>query len=231
MAENGRAAYLAWIAHYDGEGELSKRTALAKAKLETLHYKSERSLSFEWCTEMMMKCFHTLHKDPDQRYYSEQRKVEKLLTAIPELTAAKVLTESLHGNNFANACGYFSQQVSRVHGPAQLEYRQEGKSCKRGIYAIDSQAGVADGDEAAMEDTMAAEVDKVEDADKAMIPAAGDDVININGVNITDPHRSFTRNKWDTLGPEGCTSVLSMRERTQERGGRTSGGCDGGGRG
>jgi hypothetical protein len=37
MAENGRAAYLAWIAHYDGEGELSKRTALAKES-ETQNY-------------------------------------------------------------------------------------------------------------------------------------------------------------------------------------------------
>jgi hypothetical protein len=50
MAENGRNAYLAWIAHYNGEGELSKRTAPAEAKLETLHYKSERSMSFERCT-------------------------------------------------------------------------------------------------------------------------------------------------------------------------------------
>jgi hypothetical protein len=69
MAENGKNAYLAWIAHYNGEGELSTRTALAKAKLETLHYKNERSMSFERrCTEIMTKCFNTLHKDPDQRY-------------------------------------------------------------------------------------------------------------------------------------------------------------------
>jgi hypothetical protein len=34
-AENGRGAYLAWVAHYNGEGELSKRTAIAKEKLDT----------------------------------------------------------------------------------------------------------------------------------------------------------------------------------------------------
>jgi hypothetical protein len=34
------------------------------------------------------------------------------------------------------------------------------------------------------------------------------------------------------VGPEGHTTVLSLREpRTQERGGRTGGGCNGGGRG
>jgi hypothetical protein len=30
LAKNGRAAYQAWINHYNGQGKLSKRTALAK---------------------------------------------------------------------------------------------------------------------------------------------------------------------------------------------------------
>jgi hypothetical protein len=79
--EDGRAAYLAWIAHYNGKGELSKRTAIAKSKLNQLHYHNERSMSFEKCTKIMTKCFNTLHKDPDQ-CYSNRQKVEKLLKAI-----------------------------------------------------------------------------------------------------------------------------------------------------
>jgi hypothetical protein len=94
MAEDGRAAYMSWMAHYNGKGELSKRMAIAKAKLDQLHYKNERSMSFEKCTEVMTKCFNTLHKDPDQRY-SDQQKAEKLLKAIKcqegELLAAKVI--------------------------------------------------------------------------------------------------------------------------------------------
>jgi hypothetical protein len=43
-------AFMAWTAHYSGEGELSKRTAIAKAKLNQLHYKNERSMSFKKCT-------------------------------------------------------------------------------------------------------------------------------------------------------------------------------------
>jgi hypothetical protein len=68
LAEDGRAAYTAWTTHYNGEGELSKRTAIAKSKLDALHYKNEKSMSFEKCTEIMTKCFNTLHKDIDQRY-------------------------------------------------------------------------------------------------------------------------------------------------------------------
>ena len=46
LAENGRAAYQAWVNHYNGEGELSKRTAMVKMRLAALHYKNERSLLF-----------------------------------------------------------------------------------------------------------------------------------------------------------------------------------------
>jgi hypothetical protein len=47
MMEDGRATYMAWTEHYNGKGELRKRTSLAKSKLESLHYKNERSMSFE----------------------------------------------------------------------------------------------------------------------------------------------------------------------------------------
>jgi hypothetical protein len=54
-SENGRAAYKAWADHYNGEGELSKRTAIAKSRLSQLHYKNERSMSFKKCSELMTK--------------------------------------------------------------------------------------------------------------------------------------------------------------------------------
>jgi hypothetical protein len=121
MVENGRVAYMAWMAHYNGEGELSKRTAIAKAKLNQLHYKNEWSMSFEKCIEVMTKCFsNTLHKEPDQQY-SDRQKVEKLLKSIKcqegNLLAAKVMIDQQYPCNFVAACGYFLQQVlARVHG-------------------------------------------------------------------------------------------------------------------
>ena len=44
--ENGRRAFLAWSDHYNGQGELSKRTSLAKARLQGLHYKNEQSMPY-----------------------------------------------------------------------------------------------------------------------------------------------------------------------------------------
>jgi hypothetical protein len=44
-SEDGRAAL--WTTHYNGQGKLSKRMAIAKARLNNLFYKTEQSMSFE----------------------------------------------------------------------------------------------------------------------------------------------------------------------------------------
>jgi hypothetical protein len=66
--------------------------AIAKSKFDQLHYQNERSMSFEKCMEIMMKCFNTLHKDPDQCYFDRQN-VEKLLKVIKCQDAAKAVIE------------------------------------------------------------------------------------------------------------------------------------------
>jgi hypothetical protein len=122
--ENGRRAFLAWMSHYNGQGELSKRTAMAKARIKSLFYKNERSLSFEKVMEILSKSFSTLDKDPDERYL-ECQKVEKLLQCIQtpdmEVVAQKSVIASQYANDISGACNYFSAQVSRLHGGAQLE--------------------------------------------------------------------------------------------------------------
>jgi hypothetical protein len=75
---NVRGAFLASTSHYNGQGELSKRTAMAKARIKSLFYKNEHSLSFEKVMEILSKLFSTLDKYPDVRYL-EHQKMEKLL--------------------------------------------------------------------------------------------------------------------------------------------------------
>jgi hypothetical protein len=73
MAEDGRGAFLAWTDYYNGQGELSKHTASAKAKIANLFYRNEGSLSFERVLEILtrhfqfwrriqMKCFQIVRK-------------------------------------------------------------------------------------------------------------------------------------------------------------------------
>lgn len=230
-AENGRAAYMAWTAHYNGEGELSKRTALAKAKLDQLHYKNERSMSFEKCTEVMTKCFNTLHKDPDQRY-SDRQKVEKLLKSIKcqegELLAAKVVIDQQYPRDFVGACGYFSQQVARIHGPAQLEYKQQ-RGKKRGIYAIDTRQGRGGRGRGRTGNRSG------RGGHGGRGGARGRGNSNnthlMNGIDVSDPMRNFTAQEWETLGPANRTLIMEMRNRTSGQGRGTGGRGQGRGRG
>jgi hypothetical protein len=221
-AENGRNAYLAWVEHYNGEGELSKRTAIAKSKLDALHYRNERSMSFERCTEIMTKCFNTLHKDPDQRY-SNHQEVEKLLKAIhctdPELLAAKAIIDQNFPRNFISACGYFSQQVACIHGPAQLEYWQS-RHRKRGISAVDTQPTRGGRGRGRFGNRSGGRGNGRGDRGRGHGGRSyGNHVIN--GINVSDSNCSFTAQEWEALGPNGGrTTVMQMQERLSGRGGR-----------
>jgi hypothetical protein len=107
--ENGRGAFLAWMSHYNGQGELSKHMAMAKARVKSLFYKNEHSLSFEKVMEILSKSFSTLDKDTDERY-SECQKVEKLLQCIQtpdmEVVAQKSVIASQYANDFSGPCNY-----------------------------------------------------------------------------------------------------------------------------
>jgi hypothetical protein len=95
-----------------------------KAKIKSLFYKNERSLSFEKVMEILSKSFSTLDKDPDERY-SEHQKVEKLLQCIQmldmEVVAQKSAIALQYANDFSGTCNHFLAQVSRLHSGAQLE--------------------------------------------------------------------------------------------------------------
>jgi hypothetical protein len=234
MAENGRAAYITWTEHYNGEGELSKKTAMAKSKLENLHYKNEDSMSFERCTEIMTKCFNTLHKDPDQRF-SDCQKVEKLLKAIrcsdSELLAAKAIIDQNFPRNFIGACGYFSQQVARIHGPAQLEYHQS-RHRKRGISAVNTRPNRGGRGRGRFENCSGGRGGG--QGDHGWGGRGGRSYGHvINRIDVLlDPNRSFTAQEWEALGPDGGrTTVMQMRERLSGRGGRESRGQGRGARG
>ena len=214
-AKDGRAAFMAWTNHYNGQGELSKCTALAKSKLDSIYYKNEQQLSFERCTEMMTKCFNTLHKDPDQRF-SDRQKVEKLLKAIKtsdsELSAAKAVIDMSFPRDFVGACGYFSQQVARIHGPAQLEYRHS-KGRKRGIYAVNrtqTRGGRGRGRYGGCNNNNSGRGHSGHGQQNSRR-------IVVNGIDITDPNRNFSQNEWEALRRNGGHQiVLQMREQSPE---------------
>jgi hypothetical protein len=83
---------------------------MAKARIKSLTYKNERSLSFEKVIEILSKSFSTLGKDRDKRY-SEHQKVEMLLQCIQmpdmEVVAQKSVIALQYANDFSGTCNYF----------------------------------------------------------------------------------------------------------------------------
>jgi hypothetical protein len=170
-------------------------------------------MSFEKCTKVMMKCFNMLHKDPDQRY-SDRQKVEKLLKVIKcqegELLAMKVIINQQYPRDFVAACGYFSQQVTRIHGPAQLEYKQQ-RGKKQGIYAIDTRArhgGCGLGQTGNCSGHGG-------HGGQGRGNTANTHVIN--GTDVSDPMWNFTAQEWETLGPTNRALVMEMRNHASGR--------------
>jgi hypothetical protein len=144
--ENEHRAFLAWTSHYNGQGELLKHMAMAKARIKSLFYKNKHSLSFEKVMEILSKKMSTLDKDSGKRY-SECQKVEKLLLCIQmpdmEVVAQKSVIASQYANDFSAACNYFSAQISHLHGRAQLENSKYTK--KHNVSVMYGRGGQDDG--------------------------------------------------------------------------------------
>lgn len=230
-AEDGRGAYLAWTGHYNGQGELSKRTALAKTRLESLYYKSETYLSFELYSGRLKRIFQVLNKDPDERV-SPRQQVEYLLKGIRtedgELKGSKAVISNQYARDFDAACAFFSREVSRLHGPAQLEAaRNKGK--KRGIYAFEA-GGRGRGRFGGRYGGRGFGGGRGGRFGRGGGQNGGRAMIN--GIDVSDPTRVFSNEEWAALQSNGGLAyVLQARDRINGRfrgrggrGGRSQGG-------
>ena len=223
--EDGRAAFWAWSNHYNGQGELSKRTSLAKSRVETLHYKNEQSISFEKYTELLTKCFTTLDKDPDERV-SNRQKIERLLKGIKtpdtELLACKAVISQNYRADFTGACAYFGQEVAQLHGGAQMESR---KNRKRRISEVATGRGRGRGRGRGGRYVSRGGRGNRDGRGRGTGAQGRGTATIINGVDVTDPTRSFQDSEWESLGYNGGRQyVMQARERINGRGrGRETG--------
>jgi hypothetical protein len=234
--ENSHGAFLAWATHYNRQGELLKRTAMAKAKIKNLFYKNKWRLMFEKVVEILSKSFSILDKDLDERL-SECQKVEKLLSCIQiqdmEMVAQKSIIASQYPNDFLSACNYFSTQVSHLHAGAQLENSKYKN--KRNISAMQGHGSGRDGGCGRGHGRFGGQSGSGSHGNGGR--SGGRDNGNgsgtkINGVDVADPTHSFTNEEWEQLTWNGGRQyVTQARERMNGRGrgrggpgGRSSGG-------
>jgi len=225
-AENGREAFLAWTNHYNGQGELSKRVQLATAKIKQLHYKNERSLSFETFQSILTKCILTLGKSPEDAL-TPRKQVDTLLDRFkstdPELIAAKAVVRQQYPRDFTAACNYLGSVIATVHGSSQLE-NLKWRQRKRNISGVETQGrgrGRARRGGRGRDGGRGGRGGRGRGGDKRVV---------WNGIDVTDVTRSFTDEEWDALRPNGGLAYIHQQRELLHGGGRGRG-RDGRGRG
>jgi hypothetical protein len=111
---DGRAAWLALKAHYEGEGFRNRNVEDAYATLDRLSYEGEeRGFTFEKFLERHLDCYLELERFNEP--VLETKKVRDLLTRIkaPELAAAKpqVRTTDRLSNSFEEAANFLALSI------------------------------------------------------------------------------------------------------------------------
>jgi hypothetical protein len=193
---DGRAAHIHLTDHYLGTAETSRRAAEAEAQLARLHYKNEASFPFEKYITRLYECFEAL--EDNQQGYLDAQKVKKMLENITssstEVVALKTIIRDRYPNDFAKASTHMAGQIALIFPAAQGEVRN-----KRRIASMDSR-GRGDG----------------------RGRGRGRRTTMMNGVDVSDPTRSFTPDEWKKL-QEGHHLAYIHEQRNQGSRGRGRG--------
>ena len=114
---NGQCDMEALHNHYQGEGNASRRIATTEKLKETLHYKSECSLTFTTFLDRMQKMFNIFQEEGEE--LSENAKLQKLFKQVqhPQLQdtvkALKVRFD-IKGLTYTQATNHLSAAVSKL---------------------------------------------------------------------------------------------------------------------
>jgi hypothetical protein len=239
---NGRQAWLSLVQHYDGTGELNKRVERAKEEMNRLHYKDEKSYPFERYITKLKENFFILTKDPDETLTGKQ-KVEKMMNGLrstdTNIVSARTVIFHQYRDDFDGATTFLSGLIANIHSAAQLDYGNRFSGKKRYVSATDSRdrdgrgggrgrfrrgdgrfndrggrGGNRDGRGRGGRDS----------------GRGGGTPVRLNGVDVTDPNRSFTPQEWERLG-SARSFVINQRNYVNGRSAGRDGGRGGRGAG
>lgn len=224
---NGRNAWLALVAHYDGTGELNKRVEKAKEEISRLHYKDEKVFPFEKFVTKLKENFHVLSKDKSEEL-TEKQMVDKMLLGIrstdASITSAKVNVYQNYRANFDKAVEFLSGLISSIHAAAQLDYANRHSGNKRRYVSAmgsnDQRGGRGRARQGGGRSGQRGGRSNGRGRDGRGRGRGNERRTYANNVDITDPHRNFTSDEWERLGSMR-SYVIQLREGG--RGGRGRG--------
>ena len=132
---NGRQDMIVLRNHYAGEGNTSRRIAMAERIRDSLHYKNERAMPFSGFLDKLQKMFNIFEElgEPVQ----EQAKIRILLAKIehPQLLSCVEnlnIRVSLDGNaTFTQCANFLASQVSKLPDQPQSARKVSSASTDR----------------------------------------------------------------------------------------------------
>ena len=121
-AQDGRKAFQALVAFYEGEGENIKRVSTAKAQIDSLHYRSEQAFSFNQYVTRFKEAFQQLDKDEDEQLTGKQQ-VEYLLKGMKDHSDGRVqnlipFARDKHPRDFDKCANYLSGEITHIYPSA-----------------------------------------------------------------------------------------------------------------
>ena len=202
-AQNGRAAWIALVDHYEGGGQREKRTSAAVAAIKALHYKNESIFSFEDFSRKLIQAYRDL--DGTDEEMSDFNKVktllEKVQVNIPRAEVAKSHVRQHFRQDVHGAIEYLGTEFADMFADA-ISYKR-GRT--RGIGALERAPQRPRGDDDGPH-------------------RSPDGITTFFEVDVTDVGRTFSSQEMSDLGPRGQAYVFQERERLgisrANRGGR-----------
>jgi hypothetical protein len=149
--KDGRGAWLALRAHYEGESFLNKQKEEAYKTIDNLHYKGERTtFTFEHFTGLLTRSYNDLQRFGEP--VLESKKVRDLLAKIsdPKLESAKqaIRINIDYKNNFSMAINFLAESVDgadrnrvRIISGVQQGNSEQGHRGGRGFRGRGRHAG------------------------------------------------------------------------------------------
>ncbi|GAX25842.1 hypothetical protein FisN_6Hu120 [Fistulifera solaris] len=197
--QDGRAAWRRLCRHYDGPHAVEKRVALATQELQQLTYKSEAVFPMERYVTRMSNCFRILAQNKAPK--STRDKINFFLNNIKNPNEyllsyiARIRTSVELKQNFKLAADLLLEAVSST---AQLHERGATGN-NRNVSNINSKRGNGGGGGSGS--------NKKKKGNNGQGPPKGAYTLEekngkkyCNGIDVTAPKRTFTREEWGKLG-------------------------------
>lgn len=202
-AQNGRAAWLALVEHYEGGGQREKRMSAAVAAIKALHYKNESVFSFEDFSRKLIQAYRDLEGTDEELtdFNKVKTLLEKVQINLPRAEVAKSHVRQHFRQDVHSAIEYLGTEFADMFADA-ISYK---RGRPRGIGAMER----------------ASQRPRNDNGEPCCAP---DGTTTFFGVNVTDVSRTFTSQEMSDLGPRGQAYIFQERDRLgmsrSTRGGR-----------